>query len=233
MSPSGTGHKIWITALDIQPQACVSTYHNPTQRRLNWNASSVKSKLGIFLVYLCIGRTDWSLLEKNPITYYCISTLVTRGFLLSPVNLEIFDVLSVLREAPLPDGVTRAPGRCQSARTAPAHYSAYNLNENATFHQLAAGIFYNTFPEDFSILSVLRLPGTFYNKIIIVKCFIPEEYKVQSPNSLNISIVNRYFYDWRYSISIEGWSMNFGVYCVARFVSPTPCKQYKSVHKLI
>lgn len=87
------------------------------------------------------------------------SISASKIYLLFPVNLEIFDALSVLREAPLPDGVTRAPGRCQSTRTAPAHYTAYNLNENATFHQLAAGMFYNTFPEDFSILSVVRLPG--------------------------------------------------------------------------
>lgn len=59
----------------------------------------------------------------------------------------------------LPDGVTRSPGRCQSPTTAVTEYSAYTLNENATLHQLAAGMFYNTFPEDFSIVAVVRQPG--------------------------------------------------------------------------
>lgn len=115
---------------------------------------------------------------------------------MSSVNLEIFDVLSVLRDAPLPEGVTRAPGRCQSARTVPAHYSAYNLNENATFHQLAAGIFYNTFPEDFSILSVVRLPGTFlvYNSNYTYSVCVQNRQTNFPQTHLGVSIFNHYNY---------------------------------------
>lgn len=59
----------------------------------------------------------------------------------------------------LPDGVTRTPGRCQSPLDNDSAYTAIALNENATLHRLAAGMFYNSFPEDFSILAVVRLPG--------------------------------------------------------------------------
>lgn len=77
--------------------------------------------------------------------------------------LEFFDVLSTIRINGLPDGVTRVPGRCQSPFTEERSYSAYNLDKNATLHQLAAGMFYNTFPEDFSILAVVRMPeGNFW-----------------------------------------------------------------------
>lgn len=76
-----------------------------------------------------------------------------------PDELEIFDVLSVIREGQLPNGVARTAGRCQSPATPEEHYSAFQLNENATLHQLAAGLFYNTFPEDFSVLATVRIPG--------------------------------------------------------------------------
>lgn len=72
---------------------------------------------------------------------------------------EIFDVLTILGEEELPEGVARIPGRCQSQTTPDEDWSAYSLNENASLHQLSAGIFYNTFPEDFSILTVIRLAG--------------------------------------------------------------------------
>lgn len=75
------------------------------------------------------------------------------------MNLEIFDVLSVVHDGTLPEGVAPVPGRCQSPGTSDAESTAFSLNENATLHQLAAGMFYNTFPEDFSILAVLRLYG--------------------------------------------------------------------------
>lgn len=71
-------------------------------------------------------------------------------------KLEVFDVLSGISDGELPDGVTRVLGRCQTQLEPP---SAFFLNENATLHQLAAGMFYNTFPEDFSILAVIRLTG--------------------------------------------------------------------------
>lgn len=73
---------------------------------------------------------------------------------------DIFDILSVVRDiTDLPEGVTRIPGRCQSPLSLEEDYTAFTLNENATLHQLSAGMFYNTFPEDFSILAVVRLPG--------------------------------------------------------------------------
>lgn len=76
-----------------------------------------------------------------------------------PDEAENFDILSVLKEDQLPDGVARIPGRCQSPSTPEDQFLAYRLNENATLHQLSAGMFYNTFPEDFSVLAVVRLSG--------------------------------------------------------------------------
>ena len=67
-------------------------------------------------------------------------------------------MLSVIQDE-LPEGVSRVPGRCQLPSAPETEYTAFSLNENATLHQLAAGIFYNTFPEDFAILAVVRLPG--------------------------------------------------------------------------
>lgn len=72
---------------------------------------------------------------------------------------EIFDVLTILGEEELPEGVAHIPGRCQGPATPSEDWAAYSLNENATLHQLSAGLFYNTFPEDFSILAVVRLAG--------------------------------------------------------------------------
>lgn len=65
----------------------------------------------------------------------------------------------MVQPSELPDGVSRTPGRCQSPTVPEEEYFAYRLNENATLYQLAAGMFYNTFPEDFSVLAVVRLPG--------------------------------------------------------------------------
>lgn len=93
-------------------------------------------------------------------------------FVWSSDNLEIFDVLSVVSDDALPEGVSRALGRCQAPSTL-AGYSALSLNENATLHQLAAGMFYNTFPEDFSIMAVVRLPGAYcckQNYLFVICC---------------------------------------------------------------
>lgn len=79
-------------------------------------------------------------------------------------------MLSSAREGALPDGVSRAWGRCQGPAVNPELYTALSLNENTTIHQLAAGMFYNTFPEDFSVITVFRLSGKF---IILLIAFPP------------------------------------------------------------
>lgn len=72
---------------------------------------------------------------------------------------EIFDMLSGARGPEPPPGLSRTPGRCQSPHELEKNHLGFSFNENSTLHYLTAGIFYNTFPEDFSLLAVVRLPG--------------------------------------------------------------------------
>ena len=109
----------------------------------------------------------------------CLLRVLMKTFISEDNETEFFDALSVLRDyKELPDGITRAPGRCQSPLE--NNYTAIALNENATVHQLTAGMFYNTFPEDFSIMAVVRLPGSkknvLYLALIAKKSLAPSLY---------------------------------------------------------